>query len=124
MLCPTCSTRNSPESRYCSQCGSALTMMCSSCGRANDRKARFCSECGNKLRGDENGRPAQSIPSASQQGHPAERRQLTVMFCDLVGSTERSTRLDAEDLQEVIAAYHACVGPIVQRLDGHIAQYL
>jgi class 3 adenylate cyclase len=45
----------------------------------------------------------------------AERRQLTVMFCDLVGSTALSARLDPEDLREVIAAYHRAVGEIIAR---------
>jgi class 3 adenylate cyclase/predicted ATPase len=54
----------------------------------------------------------------------AERRQLTVMFCDLVGSTELSSRLDPEDLREVIAAYHRTVAEIVTRFDGFVAKYM
>jgi class 3 adenylate cyclase/tetratricopeptide (TPR) repeat protein len=54
----------------------------------------------------------------------AERRQLTVMFCDLVGSTELSTRLDPEDLREVIAAYHHAVADVVKNLDGFVAKYM
>jgi class 3 adenylate cyclase len=53
----------------------------------------------------------------------AERRQLTVMFCDLVGSTALSARLDPEDLREVIAAYHHAATVIVSRFDGFIANY-
>jgi class 3 adenylate cyclase/predicted ATPase len=53
-----------------------------------------------------------------------ERRQLTVMFCDLVGSTELSTRLDPEDLREVIAAYHRAVAEIVASFDGFVAKYM
>jgi len=54
----------------------------------------------------------------------AERRQLTVMFCDLVGSTALSTRLDPEDLREVIAAYHACAAEVVTRFGGYVAKYM
>jgi class 3 adenylate cyclase len=54
----------------------------------------------------------------------AERRQLTVMFCDLVGSTELSARLDPEDLREVISAYHRAVAEIVAGLDGFVAKYM
>jgi class 3 adenylate cyclase len=54
----------------------------------------------------------------------AERRQLTVMFCDLVGSTELSARLDPEDLREVIAAYHRAVTDVVGSLDGFVAKYM
>ena len=54
----------------------------------------------------------------------AERRQVTVMFCDLVGSTALSARLDPEDLREVIASYHKCAGEIVRRFGGFVSQYL
>ena len=54
----------------------------------------------------------------------AERRQLTVMFCDLVGSTALSARLDPEDLREVIGAYHRCVAETVGRFAGFVAKYM
>ncbi len=54
----------------------------------------------------------------------AERRQLTVMFCDLVGSTALSSRLDPEDLREVIAAYHRAVAEVVAGFDGFVARYM
>jgi class 3 adenylate cyclase/tetratricopeptide (TPR) repeat protein len=54
----------------------------------------------------------------------AERRQLTVMFCDLVGSTSLSLRLDPEDLREVIGAYHRTVAQVVAGLDGFVAKYM
>jgi class 3 adenylate cyclase len=54
----------------------------------------------------------------------AERRQLTVMFCDLVGSTALSARLDPEDLREVIAAYHRAVADAVAGFDGFVAKYM
>jgi class 3 adenylate cyclase len=54
----------------------------------------------------------------------AERRQLTVMFCDLVGSTPLSSRLDPEDLREVIAAYHRAVAEVVNRFDGCVSRYM
>ena len=54
----------------------------------------------------------------------AERRQLTVMFCDLVGSTALSTRFDPEDLRDVIGAYHRCVADTVARFGGFVAKYM
>jgi class 3 adenylate cyclase len=54
----------------------------------------------------------------------AERRQLTVMFSDLVGSTALSARLDPEDLRDVISAYHRCVAEAVRRFDGFVAKYM
>jgi class 3 adenylate cyclase/tetratricopeptide (TPR) repeat protein len=54
----------------------------------------------------------------------AERRQLTVMFCDLVGSTAMSARLDPEDMQTIIRAYQGCVGEVISRYEGFIARYM
>jgi class 3 adenylate cyclase/tetratricopeptide (TPR) repeat protein len=54
----------------------------------------------------------------------AERRPLSVMFCDLIGSTALSSRLDPEDLREVIRTYQACVATTIQRFDGFIARYV
>ncbi len=82
------------------------------------------------LRNDASGRAppidaatASSTPSA----HPedcAERRQVTVMFSDLVGSTALSARMDPEDLREVISAYQKCVAETVQRFGGFVAKYM
>jgi class 3 adenylate cyclase len=57
---------------------------------------------------------------ASLPPSQAERRQLTVMFCDLIGSTPLSTRFDPEDLREIVGAYHRCVTDTVARF-GRIA---
>ncbi len=54
----------------------------------------------------------------------AERRQLTVLFCDLVGSTALASRLDPEDLREIIGVYHGCVAETVTRFDGFVAKYM
>jgi len=54
----------------------------------------------------------------------AERRQLTVLFCDLVDSTALSSQLDPEDYREVVRAYQATCAEVIRRCDGHIAQYL
>src|SRR6516165_8307992 len=67
-------------------------------------------------------------PAASSADAPAradaERRQLTVMFCDLVGSTALSARLDPEDLRGIIGAYHRCVAEIVEGFGGFVARYM
>jgi class 3 adenylate cyclase len=54
----------------------------------------------------------------------AERRQVTVMFSDLVGSTALSARMDPEDLRELISAYQKCVAETVQRFGGFVAKYM
>src|ERR1700738_2084081 len=69
-----------------------------------------------------------TVPTAAVTAAPAptdaERRQLTVMFCDLVGSTALATRFDPEDLRELIGAYHRAVADAVGRFDGFVATYL
>ncbi|MBC8088274.1 MAG: AAA family ATPase [Phycisphaerae bacterium] len=65
--------------------------------------------------------PSRGTDSRADAG---ERRQLTVMFCDLVGSTALAEQLDPEDLREVIRAYQQCAASVIERFDGHIAQYL
>ena len=57
-------------------------------------------------------------------GEFAERRQLTVMFCDLVGSTELSQQLDPEALRELMRTYQKACGEVIEKYDGHVAQYL
>ena len=71
-------------------------------------------------------KPRVSAPTASEPAPEdrAERRQVTVMFSDLVGSTALSARMDPEDLREVISAYQKCVAETVQRFGGFVAKYM
>src|SRR5947209_6317097 len=72
-------------------------------------------------------RPSAVVTRGNRAGSTtakAERRQLTVMFCDLVGSTALSTRMDPEDLRGIIGAYHRCCAEVVARFGGYVAQYL
>ena len=71
--------------------------------------------------------PAASVPApppAASAPPDAERRQLTVLFCDLVDSTRLASQLDPEDLREVVRAYQDTCAKVIARFDGHIAQYL
>jgi class 3 adenylate cyclase/predicted ATPase len=68
--------------------------------------------------------PQSPAPSTQLRPLEAERRQLTVMFCDLVGSTTLSTQLDPEDLREVVQAYQGACTEVIQRYEGHIAQHM
>ena len=68
--------------------------------------------------------PPQPALTDSKPKDTAERRQVTVMFSDLVGSTALSARMDPEDLREVISAYQKCVAETVQRFGGFVAKYM
>jgi class 3 adenylate cyclase/ferredoxin len=122
MRCPKCMAENSPTRRFCAQCGAPLPSPCPACGFENELTARFCGGCG-KLIGSAD-TPAPAAVSAPQRTDGAERRQLTVMFCDLVGSTALAARLDPEDLREIIGAYHRAVAENVSAFDGFVAKYM
>jgi predicted ATPase/class 3 adenylate cyclase len=68
--------------------------------------------------------PAETTTMEPATGPEAERRQVTVMFCDLVGSTALAARLDPEDLRAVIGRYQACIAKVVGRHDGFVAKYM
>ena len=113
MNCPHCRRENPPEARFCNGCGQGLGAICQACGHANVAGSRFCNACGQSLvdERDSLGSLKSSSPTEGPRPRPdtpaAERRHLSVMFCDLVGSTALSARLDPEELREVVRAYQA-----------------
>src|SRR5690606_33793430 len=121
MTCPKCNADLPAGSRFCSQCGSSLLGLCGSCGTANAPDARFCSNCGEKLQTTEAGEMQKSDGATLPY---AERRQLTVLFSDLVGSTSLSEELDPEDLRMILRDYQAACSSIITLYDGHLAKYL
>jgi class 3 adenylate cyclase/tetratricopeptide (TPR) repeat protein len=112
MICLHCAVENSPSARFCVGCRAALGHVCVICGFQNSPESSFCGGCGVRLQ------------DAELEGVGGERRQLTVLFCDMVGSTELSQLLDPEDLGAVIGAYQKLCGEAVVAHDGYIAQYL
>jgi TOMM system kinase/cyclase fusion protein len=132
---------------FCGKCAAPLTPRCSQCGFENPSAFAFCGKCGSPLATQPVGKgkqakrkpkpaqqtakrdkPNQAKPHALKEPRPgaaeAERRQLTVMFCDLVGSTALSAQLDPEELREVIRTYQETCTGVIQRYGGHIAQHL
>jgi class 3 adenylate cyclase/predicted ATPase len=152
MQCPNCQCENRVGAKFCNECAAPLPLRCPACGTENRPGAKFCNECAASLteaggrypqatgskpaqqpaKGERRGR-AQRLRSMSQQPSPrlserggaaAERRQLTVLFCDLVGSTQLSVQLDPEEWRVVVQEYQRLCAEVVRRFDGHIAQYL
>src|SRR5262249_37738795 len=68
--------------------------------------------------------PPQMVSPATPRAADAERRQLTILFCDLVDSTQLSSQLDPEDYRDVVRAYQKVCAEVITRFDGHIAQLL
>jgi class 3 adenylate cyclase len=107
----------------------ALEARCPSCGKLNLPDAQFCAECGQKLSVLKQEAPAKAAtiatasPTSRTEG-AAERRQLTVMFVDLVGSTALSARLDPEDMREIIGTYHRSCAEQITKAGGFVAKYM
>jgi class 3 adenylate cyclase/tetratricopeptide (TPR) repeat protein len=136
--CQRCDTENPRHARFCSECGSSIQRECPRCGMLSPGGTKFCPECGAPVTSQPAAQsaplqPTTSTPAlAADRPHTplgaavprAERRQLTVLFCDVVGSTELSEALDPEELRGVINAYHEASAAVIARFDGHVAQYL
>ncbi len=119
MQCPQCQHENRDDALFCEECAAPLRHVCSSCGRELRPAAKFCDSCATPVAGPAS--EADVRVATSERPADAERRQLTVMFCDLVGSTALSQRLDAEELREIVRAYQAAAATAIARFDGHIA---
>src|SRR5678816_2207919 len=129
MPCQSCQATLPRGAKFCIECGAAAPSVCTGCGFTNLAQAAFCAECGVRLvaarRDKVNPAHAQPSPAADPQLVPSvERRQLTVLFCDLVGSTPLSSRLDPEELRDVIAVFYTCVADTVAQFGGHVSRYM
>jgi hypothetical protein len=118
MTCTGCGADNREGRRFCAKCGAPLALGCPSCGFANEPGAEFCGGCGQRL--TPTGQPREPASAVGASPREAERRQLTVMFCDLVGSTSLAGRLDPEELREHIRAYQAASADVIARFEGHV----
>ncbi|MGE4091783.1 MAG: adenylate/guanylate cyclase domain-containing protein [Candidatus Binatia bacterium] len=152
MHCPQCQHQNSDTAKFCEECGTKLLNACPQCGHQASSAAKFCVECGESLTGkakikrqktkgksgpasgvqrpkSKEKKPASTVltldprPRDSRRA-AGERRQLTVLFCDLVGSTTLSAQLDPEDYQALVQQYQQTCAEVIERYAGHIAQYL
>src|SRR5216684_6390653 len=144
MRCASCGFENPEGMNFCGKCASPLPSRCPQCGFANPPGFAFCGKCATALStlpqapvSSSKFQVSSSQPLAPSTQHPdvgpqtldarrsdGERRQLTVMFCDLVGSTVLSAQLDPEELREVVRAYQQMCAQVISRFDGHLAKYL
>ena len=126
MECPSCRTEVPAGSKFCEECGAPVPKVCPACGHANSVRAKFCGECGSGLATGQGVKPLErprkitSVPPGSL----AERRQVTIMFCDMVGSSALSTRLDPEEQRDVVSTFQSCCATEIKQLGGMVAQYL
>src|SRR5688500_6777896 len=110
MGCPSCGAENRPGRRFCGACGAALPAACPSCGFVNETDETFCGGCGRRMASPQ----AAPAPESYTPRHQAEntlgsrawlegeRKQITVLIADVVGSTPLAERLGAEETHAVI----------------------
>ena len=116
MRCSSCGSENGQNAKFCSECSAPLHHRCPACGASYRANAKFCIECG---------APVPSVPAAlDAQADQAERRHLSILFCDLVGSTGIAAKLDPEDLRDLLTSYHDAATEAVERFGGHVALIL
>ena len=124
MRCSNCRTDNLPSNNFCAKCGNALAKDCARCKAENPPISDFCGKCGASLGESLAVQPAAPPEPAPTAAPVGERRHLTVLFCDLVGSTPLSQQLDAEEWREVIAQYQLAASGAVARFGGYVAKNL
>ena len=144
MQCRSCHHDNRAEARFCGECGLALVITCAACGKSNTPSAKFCDGCGGGLTpaalpaDQPHASPHASRPMLRDytpphlaqkilQSHAAlegERKQVTVLFCDMANSTELAQRLGADAMHELLNQFFALALAEVHRLEGTINQFL
>lgn len=122
MKCPVCAAAVRPGLRFCESCGARLEKACAGCGATGLPGARFCGVCGAPFADSEpEANSGKAAPARSVE--EGERRQLTVMFVDLVGSTGLSGSLDPEQWRDILRAYQGVCAEAITRFGGKIQQY-
>jgi class 3 adenylate cyclase/tetratricopeptide (TPR) repeat protein len=131
MRCSWCHADNPVGTKFCGQCGASLGSACPSCGAANPPENRFCGQCGVPL--DRPGlqdsgaserhtpKPFRALPARAAL--PGEIKQVTVLFCDIVGSTPMTERLGAEAMRDLVSSFLAASLGEVRRYGGTAPQF-
>ena len=140
MICPQCQRENLPDSIFCDYCGMRFETVCSHCGQLNRSDSRFCRICGQVINLTATIEPATvpGVPSpdsyvprhlaekilASRQSLEGERKEVTVLFADIRGSTRLLEGLDPEDAQKIIDPVLRVMMDAVHRYEGTVNQVL
>lgn len=126
MECPSCHTANPESNRFCEACGSALTYKCAACGFDCSAQARFCGGCGIALKRGASPAPSPNAGAAVDQ--PAtgwgELKQATVLFADIVSSTEQIAQLDPEEAMDRLKPAVMLMCEAVERFGGTVMRTL
>ncbi|HLW01534.1 MAG TPA: adenylate/guanylate cyclase domain-containing protein [Ktedonobacterales bacterium] len=150
MRCLVCGTQNPAGAKFCNECGSPLlSITCPNCGAVNRPNAKFCNECGSPLasspenappplpiqpqaRGNQqpDAAPESSSTTSAEAENPwttvdtEERRVVTILFADMMGSTAIADYMDAEEVRRLMSGYFATLAQPIHRHGGTIEKYI
>ena len=119
LICGSCNHKNRTSARFCASCGSTLERQCPECMKVVSANAKYCDSCGSKIEDETTLQSSESNVTDAT----LERRQMTVMFCDLRDSTRLSEQLDPEDLRPVLRKYQKTCTDIVENYDAFVSRY-
>jgi class 3 adenylate cyclase/tetratricopeptide (TPR) repeat protein len=115
MFCPVCGSQAREGARFCAECGAPFVRSCPDCGAPADPNDRFCSSCGV---------PLQQLQAPPEVGAPEERKTVTCLFADLVGSTAAADRADPEDVRARLAPYYARLRDELESFGGTVEKFI
>ena len=134
--CQDCGFANPPGARFCAGCGKKQETLCPGCGVVTDEAWAFCPSCGAGLKDKSVApRPAAPAPVVEAPAEPApekpqatstidaERRQVTAVFCDMIGSAAMSEALELEDYRAMILKFQEVIIAEIERFGGNVAQF-
>jgi class 3 adenylate cyclase/predicted ATPase len=131
MRCSECGVENRTQAQFCASCGAPLASNCPECGAELSPDQNFCDLCGSAPHRVAARAPEpdaltanRSLSPESASGRPANRRQMSLMSCDVVDSSILARRLDPEDLRYAINSFHQIAREIIAQYEGYYAQYM
>lgn len=130
MRCPSCNEDNPAGAKFCSSCGSALSIPCPNCGGVNVPSARFCNACGTSLSAPAASPPPSASPPGIAIGSSVEstfvpegeRKLVTALFSDIINSTGIEQNMDPEEARALVDPVLGMMIDAVRRYDGYVVQ--
>jgi len=116
--CSNCGTENEPGRKFCKECGSALVIVCDACSAPNAPDSKFCGECGATIGTS----AAPPVPAAATPS--TERRLVSVLFADLVGSTNLAEGRDPEEVRDLLSSYFETARETIERYGGLLEKFI
>jgi class 3 adenylate cyclase len=122
--CPACGTANEPGRKFCGECGTRLSAPCPACGTPNLPGTKFCGECGTALTDATAPAGAVGVGASTSTTVTAERRLVTVLFADLVGSTTLAEDRDPEETRNLLNRYFETTSDVIGRYGGTVEKFI